>query len=56
MKSKIPYVMGRMIDFHPVVQEVKVWRLGKVGRKGFEENDTNKIIMDIKGGGLTHYE
>jgi len=48
MKSKIPYVMGRMIDFHPVVQEVKVWRLGKVGRKGFEENDTNKIIMDIK--------
>jgi len=40
--------MGRVIDFHPVVQEVKVWRLGKVGRKGHEEIDTNKIIMNIK--------
>ena len=41
MKSKIPYVMGRVIDFNPVVDEVKVWRRGKVGRKGNEENDTN---------------
>jgi len=48
MKSKIPYVMGRVIDFNPVVDEVKVWRLGKVGRKGNEENDTNQILLDIK--------
>lgn len=33
--------MGRVIDFNPVVDEVKVWRRGKVGRKGNEENDTN---------------
>jgi hypothetical protein len=48
MKAKIPYVIGRVIDFHPKVQEVKVWRLGKVGRKGHEEFDTNRIIMDIR--------
>ena len=39
MAARMPYVVGRMIDFDPVVQEVKVWRLGKVGRKGSEESD-----------------
>jgi len=48
MKTRIPYVVGRMIDFHPTVEEVKVWRLGKVGRKGHEEHDTNTVIMKIK--------
>jgi hypothetical protein len=48
MKSRMPYVVGRIIDFHPSVHEVKVWRLGKVGRKGHEEHDTNRVIMDIK--------
>jgi len=41
MKSRMPYVLGRMIDFNPAVHEVKVWRLGKIGRKGHEEHDTN---------------
>jgi len=45
MSARIPYVVGRVIDFHPTVHEVKVWRLGKVGRKGHEEHDTNRIIM-----------
>lgn len=48
MKNRIPYAVGRIVDFHPVVSEVKVWRLGKVGRKGDEENDTNQIIRNIR--------
>ena len=44
----MPYVIGRVIDFTPRVSEVKTWRHGRVGRKGFEEEDTNKILMDIK--------
>jgi hypothetical protein len=48
MKDRIPYVLGRIIDFRPLVTEVKPWRFGQVGRKGNFEEDTNHIIMNIK--------